>query len=272
MLPDDGVWVAMALGGGGEPGSGSGEGHGVAAASEPEVEHDEFNAGVADSDMFADTDMQVTSVEIGLRKNALGATRGWLGECRAQIEELRDLASSAAREARLLKDVIRMEAELDDVVRRQEALVEPPGCRLQACPVPRAVPLPRGVRGSGLRGDSRFSLRGGASEAQEDAEAAGGPSETGRAVVAETTSGWKMFSSLFWSSFTPRSFPYGDGVFGIQREAPLEYPSWFDKEQGARVAGPAVAVEQAPAPLLPWWRADRDLQQQQPPWQQPQQG
>ena len=35
-----------------------------------------------------------------------------------------------------------------------------------------------------------------------------------------------MFDVAFWSSFDPKSFPYGDGVFGVQREVDLTFEEW----------------------------------------------
>ena len=35
-----------------------------------------------------------------------------------------------------------------------------------------------------------------------------------------------MFDSSFWTSVDPLRFPYGDGVFGLQRHVSLTYEEW----------------------------------------------
>ena len=44
-----------------------------------------------------------------------------------------------------------------------------------------------------------------------------------------------MFEPAFWSSFDPRCFPYGDGVFGVERRVALTFEEWarmlFEREE-----------------------------------------
>ena len=90
-----------------------------------------------------------------------------------------------------------------------------------------------------------------------------------------------MFSPGFWSAFDPVAFPYGDGVFGLEREANLNYEEWcrclmardeleydVDEEHPAADAGGALSGAPDPesAPVVgssslpvPRWRRHADL-------------
>ena len=48
----------------------------------------------------------------------------------------------------------------------------------------------------------------------------------GRLVVPTGTKAASMFTSGFWSAFDPLAFPYGDGVFGVERDTALSYIEW----------------------------------------------
>merc|ERR1712060_513854 len=57
--------------------------------------------------------------------------------------------------------------------------------------------------------------------------AEGGPARRAvRVVVPTGTEPVSTFSPGFWSAFDPVAFPYGDGVFGLEREAKLTYDEW----------------------------------------------
>ena len=47
-----------------------------------------------------------------------------------------------------------------------------------------------------------------------------------RLVVPSARAGVNAFDPSVWSAMDPRSFPYGDGVFGIERRTKLSYRSW----------------------------------------------
>eukprot|EP00959_Pyramimonas_sp_CCMP1952_P274159 5730646-Pyramimonas_sp.AAC.1 len=78
-----------------------------------------------------------------------------------------------------------------------------------------------------------------------------------------------MFSPGFWSAFDPIAFPYGDGVFGLEREAKLTYDEWCrclmareELEYEVPDDGPAPDSAQAPASSespVPRWRRHADL-------------
>ena len=86
-----------------------------------------------------------------------------------------------------------------------------------------------------------------------------------------------MFSPGFWSAFDPVAFPYGDGVFGLEREAKLTYDEWcrclmareeLEYEVPDDVSAPDAARAPAPdaakAPAasespVPRWRRHADL-------------
>ena len=76
-----------------------------------------------------------------------------------------------------------------------------------------------------------------------------------------------MFNVDFWSSFALLCFPYGDGVFGIERDRDLSYEEWvtylLQREElvygDSDDANNAATDDDMPDPL-PRWRSDRDLQ------------
>eukprot|EP00959_Pyramimonas_sp_CCMP1952_P135680 2838626-Pyramimonas_sp.AAC.1 len=78
-----------------------------------------------------------------------------------------------------------------------------------------------------------------------------------------------MFSPGFWSAFDPIAFPYGDGVFGLERDATLTYNEWcryltvreeleYDVH-GEVAASDGVAAPAAMDTVLPRWRRHVDL-------------
>ena len=54
-------------------------------------------------------------------------------------------------------------------------------------------------------------------------------------VVPRAGQPLSMFDSSFWTSVDPLRFPYGDGVFGLERETELTYEQWcrclMDREE-----------------------------------------
>ena len=91
-------------------------------------------------------------------------------------------------------------------------------------------------------------------------------------VVPSAGQAVSMFEPSFWSAFDPKSFPYGDGVFGIERDQELSYIEWvrcllMREEQSYASSYAESSGEddvQHPASLelqdnLPRWRGSRDL-------------
>jgi hypothetical protein len=144
-----------------------------------------------------------------------------------------------------------MEVELQAAVRAAQQTQPPPGLR--------------GPEGGGAPQASTTSMEGGR-----------------RVLLVPTASKpLSMFESKFWSAVDPRSFPYGDGVFGIEREQKLTFGEWVnlllrrdelvytsvveeaplcmdasDSGDGDRGRSLAAPREQDP---LPRWRGARDL-------------
>ena len=63
-----------------------------------------------------------------------------------------------------------------------------------------------------------------------EAKAAASMRHTGKGrpcwVVPTAGKPLSMFDASFWTSVCPLRFPYGDGVFGLQRQVPLSYDEW----------------------------------------------
>ena len=169
-------------------------------------EEEEWNVAVADVDMQTDHDKQFKAVEISLRRWELRAAqiareeakvrssdRAKLGEYRSEggREQLR-LDAMLLEQALKKLDVKRMESDLHSA---QQALERT-----------RAVP---GQQVEGALADLRVTRKG---QVFLDVPTASAPVS--------------MFDPSFWSAFDPRSFPYGDGVYGLEREAPVTYDEW----------------------------------------------
>ena len=73
-----------------------------------------------------------------------------------------------------------------------------------------------------------------------------------------------MFSPAFWSAFDPIAFPYGDGVFGLEREANLTYNEWCkylmarEELEYCLEGDGAEALPESACPV-PRWRGHSDL-------------
>ena len=72
----------------------------------------------------------------------------------------------------------------------------------------------------------RFAFLPGA--ALEPPPASFGTAASGQPVLVVPSGGSvsSMFDPSFWSAFNPLAFPYGDGVFGLERDATLSYQEW----------------------------------------------
>ena len=82
-------------------------------------------------------------------------------------------------------------------------------------------------------------------------------------VVPCGTAPVNMFAPTFWSAFAPLSFPYGDGVFGLERDQDLTYMEWccylMDREELEYALPGEEAAGAGPRDPVPRWRADSDL-------------
>ena len=69
-------------------------------------------------------------------------------------------------------------------------------------------------------------LAGGGKDADVPHGRVVGPSRDARLMISTGNKAADMFNVDFWSSFAPLCFPYGDGVFGIERIRELSYDEW----------------------------------------------
>ena len=208
-----------------------------------------------------DTEKQFKRVEVSLRRwelrraallkeeEAVRAQVSGKYESVAAKEQLRQDAMALASQIQQL-DPERMQQELRAAERQLEASAPPPGLENR--------PLVASLR--------------------QDAKA--------QSVLVVPSGGklMSMFDPALWSAMDPLSFPYGDGVFGVEREAPMSYEQWsrylLSREeleyispaesspdpvtasacpQGEEATRAQDSVSPAELPL-PRWRADRDLQ------------
>ena len=240
-----------------------GQGEEGVAAGHDEVEEDEFCAGIADDDMKTDADKQIVRIQLHLQRLELLQARSMQHEVSVRESHLamKEYLDQAGREeiekekkrleqslAKL--DVDKMEMDLQAAVRAAQQTQPPPG----------------------LRGP------GGAGAPQASAAF----TEGGRRVLLVPTGGkpLSMFESKFWSAVDPRSFPYGDGVFGIDREEKLTFSEWVNMLLCREELVYKSVTDEAPACVqdsvsdgaagrmagasrdedpLPRWRSGRDL-------------
>ena len=169
-------------------------------------ERSEWNVAIADADMQMDHDKQYKYVELALRRWELRRAKILEGEARVREsdpEKLGAYVSTGGREQLNLDalflqqacrklDVGRMERDLQHA---QEAL-------------DRTSPVP-GSRGEDASAKWSRTVRG-----------------APRLEVPTASQAVSMFDPSFWTSFDPKSFPYGDGVYGLQRDAVLTFDEW----------------------------------------------
>ena len=230
-----------------------------------DVEEGEYCAAVADADMQCDLDRQWKQVQASLQKAELLAAEKARVEARhRQVEGLerfldRDLeerlrqAAADAQEAARKCDVEAMRQRLDRTHQELQATRPPPG-----------VASARGGAPGG-EGDGRGGGGGGGGGA-----GGGDGRRVLRVVVPTGTEPVSMFSPAFWSAFDPVAFPYGDGVFGLERDTRLTYPEWcrclmareeLEYEVGEEhpAAEAATARSVASESPVPRWRRHPDL-------------
>ena len=205
---------------------------------EGEQEEGECFAGVADADMQLDADRQLLHAEVLLRRQALRAQQTLEHEQRVRAaapETMAGYKSNGARRelergARAIKAALsgarvhKMRAELQKAQERLEPDVPPPSGRASADWMKLAC---------------------------------------GRQVLVVLTAQEAMssFDPALWSSMDPKSFHYGDGVFGIARRVRLSFREWVsylaDRDElvydGGREWHRDVGAEEIPGP-----RSERD--------------
>ncbi len=231
---------------------GAGDEEDVHSLPEDEVaERGEYCAAVADQDMQGDLCRAMKKVEVSLRKAQLLAAK----------KERQNAAFAATTELAEYEDkdlVARLRASVDDVRKAAQSCNQWEMQReldKAEQDVQRTAPPP-GV----------FD----ASSRAQDAPGARGRSRRQLKVVVPTgDEPVSMFSPGFWSSFDPIAFPYGDGVFGLERDVELTYEQWcrclMDREEldyglpGEIASPPASASPSDASSTLPRWRANPDL-------------
>ena len=230
---------------------GAGQGGGDGAEDGEDACGVEYSAAVADEDMRCDQDkawksaeitlrrMELLAVEKGKREAEIGAVEGMAGA------EDRDLSARMTAEAERLKEALKK----IDPDRLREGIAEAER-HLQETAAPPGVAAAREAGAAPAR-------------AAEGAR--------WRVVVPSGSEMVSMFTPQYWTGCFPVCFPYGDGVFGVEREARLTYEEWYrcllardeleysleepDHGEGEYIH-PRAKEEPAPPPR---WRTDVDL-------------
>ncbi|MEC9233568.1 MAG: DUF6570 domain-containing protein, partial [Planctomycetota bacterium] len=206
-----------AAGAGGEDSEGD-EGEADEGEGGDGVEEGEYCAAVADADIMADLDKQWANVhlspqkaeEIAREKRKVEALTQQF-ECMGNFKDrdldrrLAEAAEEAHRAAKALTNCKKeaLTKKLEQTEQKIQATRPPPG-----------------VAGKRVAGGGGGTPAGGVDSTGAEG---GGKRRAVRVVVPTGTEPVSMFSPGFWSAFDPVAFPYGDGVFGLEREAKLTY-------------------------------------------------
>ncbi len=216
-----------------------------------EDERGEFAAAVADADMQCDQDRAWKRVEVSLRRaemlaaqkarveTAMRRQEGMQGYEDKDLQRALQEETTRLREAVGRVDLSQMQEHMEKAQQQVQETRPPPGVARQRWRVAGGGVVPGEENGHKLQ-----------------------------VVVPTGVEPVSMFAPSFWSAFAPLTFPYGDGVFGLERDAELTYVEWcqylMDREELAYEvdecdsagAGGTGATD---APVLPRWRADADL-------------
>ena len=179
-------------------------GQGDSQQEEAELpESNEWNAAVVDGDLSSDLDRQFKHVELQLRRYEYRRAKMMDEVGRARAEQspgLRDQAVILMQSVQKL-DLDAMRAGIEKVEKQLDATVPP----------------------AGLLFGARYSA---ASE---------GCTKQNLLVVPSGGEMSSMFTAGFWSAADPLCFPYGDGVFGLERDTKINFQQWvcylLDREE-----------------------------------------
>ena len=171
-----------------------------------EPEHFEYAAAVADADCQNDSERQFKHIEVGLRKWELRRAQILQDEQRlreSRVASLNKMESTGAREQ------LRLDAMfLEQAVKRLDTKKMAAEIEVAAQAVDATLPVP-GERDAGPLAKWRLGKKGRL-----------------MLVVPTATKPMSMFEPSFWSAYDPRSFPYGDGVFGVERRVAMSFEEW----------------------------------------------
>ena len=171
-----------------------------------EPERFEYAAAVADADCQNDSERQFKHIEVGLRKWELRRAQILQDEQRlreSRVASLNKIESIGAREQ------LRLDAMfLEQAVKRLDTKKMAAEIEVAAQAVDATLPVP-GERDAGPLAKWRVGKKGRL-----------------MLVVPTATKPMSMFEPSFWSAYDPRSFPYGDGVFGVERRVALSFEEW----------------------------------------------
>ena len=165
-----------------------------------EEERNEFFAGLGDADVQLDVEQQWKSVEVQYRKLLLrmmdAARAAEAGaDANASGRDAHDKERAALKRALLAIDRSKMEKELAAAERTLQGRRPPPQGDKEPMPEPERILTP----------DRRKAL-----------------------LVPSARLPLSMFDASFWSSVFPRCFPYGDGVFGLERLRNVELDEYLE--------------------------------------------
>ena len=201
----------------GDPGDGSdedtGANSGQEAAGDEDVEVGEYCAAVADGEMECDLDRQWKRVSAGLQKAELLATQK--RELESAMRQKAGCEGFADQDlGRRIRQSMQDAGQAVGNVERMQNHIEMTHQQIQATRPPPGIAAPRVAAASAPAEHDRQRMPRVRQRKMV------------RVVVPTGSEPVSMFSPDFWSAFDPVAFPYGDGVFGIERDTNLSYTEW----------------------------------------------